>query len=180
MTASVASRVRLLGTAALAVLLVGVALACGGDDSAPTKSKEGGDSAPQSESGAGGRVLVPVQLQLNWKPEPQFGGFYAAQVIGAYAKHGLEVEIRPGGASAPTVDMLGAGTVEFAIVSGDEIVRARANGNPIVGIFAAYQTNPQGIMTRAARGFTAIADIFSHPGTLAFERGLPYASFLEK
>jgi NitT/TauT family transport system substrate-binding protein len=76
--------------------------------------------------------------------------------------------------------MLGAGTVEFAIVSGDEIVRARANGNLIVGVFAAYQTNPQGIMTRAARGFTTIADIFSHPGTLAIERGLPYASFLEK
>ena len=140
---------------ALAVLLVGLALACGG-----------GDSAPPSENGAdggGGAALAPVQLQLNWKPEPQFGGFYAAQVIGAYAKQGLQVEIRPGGASAPTVDMLGAGTVEFAVVSGDEIVRARANGNAIVGLFAAYQTNPQGIMTRAARGFTTIADIFSHP-----------------
>ncbi len=76
--------------------------------------------------------------------------------------------------------MLGAGTVPFAIVSGDEIVRARANGNLIVGLFAAYQTNPQGIMTRAARGFTTIADVFSHPGTLAMERGLPYSSFLEK
>ena len=76
--------------------------------------------------------------------------------------------------------MLGAGTVPFAIVSGDEIVRARSTGNLIVGVFAAYQTNPQGIMTRAARGFTTIADVFRHPGTLAMERGLPYASFLEK
>jgi NitT/TauT family transport system substrate-binding protein len=121
-----------------------------------------------------------LQLQLNWKPEPQFGGFYAAEIAGAYARRGLAVEVRPGGASAPTVDMLGAGTVPFAIVSGDEIVRARSNGNLIVGLFAAYQTNPQGIMTRAARGFTTIADIFSHPGTLAMERGLPYSSFLEK
>ncbi len=121
-----------------------------------------------------------VTLQLNWKAEPQFGGFYAAQVEGIYAQHGLSVKITEGGASAPTVDMIGAGTVPFAIVSGDEIVRARANGNPIVALFAVYQTNPQGIMTRASRGFKTLADVFTHEGTLAMERGLPYSDFLEK
>src|SRR5262245_1031171 len=163
----------------LITLLLGflamVALACGGDGgpaASTTDAKDGG--------GAGGSAPTKVQLQLNWKPEPQFGGFYAAQVGGAYEKHGLAVEIRAGGASAPTVDMLGAGTVPFAIVSGDEIVRARSNGNHVVGLFAAYQTNPQGIMTRAERGFTTIADVFSHAGTLAMERGLPYSTFLEK
>jgi NitT/TauT family transport system substrate-binding protein len=168
---------------ALAVVLAGlVAVACGGGDSTPAEGEgatgdaTGGGGAPAGDGGA----PVAVQLQLNWKPEPQFGGFYAAQVSGAYARHGLAVEIRPGGASAPTVDMLGAGTVPFAIVSGDEIVRARSTGNRIVGLFAAYQTNPQGIMTRAARGFTTIADVFTHPGTLAMERGLPYSRFLEK
>ncbi|HVR29769.1 MAG TPA: ABC transporter substrate-binding protein [Thermoanaerobaculia bacterium] len=151
----------------LASGLFALAADCGGGDSAPPTA--GALDAP-----------TKVQLQLNWKPEPQFGGFYAAQVTGAYARHGLEVAIRPGGASAPTVDMLGAGTVPFAIVSGDEIVRARANGNLLVGLFAAYQTNPQGIMTRASRGFTTLADVFAHPGTLAMERGLPYSRFLER
>ena len=61
-----------------------------------------------------------VTLQLNWKPEPQFGGFYAAEVDGIYARHGLNVRITAGGAGAPTVDMIGAGTVPFAIVSADE------------------------------------------------------------
>jgi NitT/TauT family transport system substrate-binding protein len=75
---------------------------------------------------------------------------------------------------------VGAGTVPFAIVSADEIVRARSNGNLLVGLFAAYQTNPQGIMTRAERGFTSIAEVFRHSGTLEMELGLPYSSFLEK
>ncbi len=123
---------------------------------------------------------VSVKLQLNWKPEPQFGGFFAAQEIGAYAQNGLIVNVRPGGASAPTVDMLGAGTVEFAIVSADEVIRSRSNGNRIVALFAAYQTNPQGIMTRASRGFTDISEIFRAPGTLAMEKGLPYAQYLQK
>ena len=121
-----------------------------------------------------------VTLQLNWKPEPQFGGFYAAEVDGIYARHKLNVTITPGGAGAPTVDMIGAGTVPFAIVSGDEIVRARAMGNPVVALFAVYQTNPQGVMTRASRGFKILADIFTHPGILAMERGLPYSDFLQQ
>ncbi len=40
-----------------------------------------------------------IRLALNWKPDPQFGGFYAAP----YDKHGLDVEILPGGAGTPTV-----------------------------------------------------------------------------
>jgi NitT/TauT family transport system substrate-binding protein len=124
--------------------------------------------------------LTKVTLQLNWKAEPQFGGFYAAEINGAYRQHGLDVTITAGGAGAPTVDMVGAGTVPFAIVSGDEIVRARAQGNLIVALFAVYQTNPQGIMTRASRGLKSLAELFAHGGTLALERGLPYADFLEK
>lgn len=121
-----------------------------------------------------------LTLQLNWHPEPQFGGFYAAQLSNAYEKHGLDVTIEKGGPNIPTVEMVGTGKVPFAIVSGDQIVRARAQGNKIVGLFAVYQTNPQGIMTRAARGFQTIEDIFTHEGTLAMERGLPYSDFLEK
>lgn len=134
----------------------------------------------EGDSAAGESAGKRITLQLNWKPEPQFGGFYAAEVLELYRKHGLNVTIVPGGASAPTIDMLGAGTVPFAIVSGDEIPRARAAGNNAVALFAVYQTNPQGIMTRASRGFTDISDIFKHPGTLAMERGLPYSSFLER
>lgn len=120
-----------------------------------------------------------LKLQLNWKAEPQFGGFYAAQVNGTFEKAGLKVEVAQGGAGTPTADMLGAGTVPFGIVSADEIVRARTRGNKIVALFAVYQTNPQGIMTRASRGFKSIDEIFSKPGTLAMERGLPYSEFLQ-
>ena len=129
---------------------------------------------------SGGANRPKVTLQLNWKPEPQFGGFYAAEVDDIYARHGLDVTITAGGSGAPTVDMIGAGTVPFAIVSADEIVRVRAIGNLVIALFAVYQTNPQGIMTRASRGFKTLADVFTHPGILAMERGLPYSDFLQK
>lgn len=122
----------------------------------------------------------PIVLQLNWKPEAEFGGFYAAQEIGAFQKHGLKVEIVPGGSGTPTVQMVGSGTVDFALVSADELLIARSRGNLVVALFAVYQTCPQGIMVHASRGLTNLAALFQSGGTLAIQRGLPYADFLEK
>lgn len=123
---------------------------------------------------------APVTIQLNWKPEPQFGGFYTGQVDGIYEKNGLDVRVEPGGAGTPTIQMVAAGKVKYAIVSADELVIARSRGLDVVALFAVYQTNPQGIMTRASRGFSEIGDIFKQPGILAMQKGLPYALFLEK
>jgi NitT/TauT family transport system substrate-binding protein len=116
-----------------------------------------------------------IRLALNWKPDPQFGGFYAAP----YQQHGLDVEILPGGAGTPTVQMVGAGSTEFGIVSADELVIARSQGNDVVALFAVYQTNPQGIMVHASRKVASLADVLKG-GTLAIQRGLPYARLLEK
>src|SRR6266576_579177 len=81
-----------------------------------------------------------IKLALNWKPEPEFGGFYAAP----YSKHGLAVEVLPGGTGTPTVQMVGAGSVDFGIVSADEVILARSNGNDVVALFAVYQDSPTG------------------------------------
>ncbi len=117
-----------------------------------------------------------TRLALNWKPDPQFGGFYAAP----YAEYGLKsVEILPGGAGTPTVQMIGAGSTEFGIVSADELVVARARGNDVVALFAVFQDCPQGIMAHASRNLVTIEDVLQE-GTLAIQSGLPYARLLEK
>ena len=114
-----------------------------------------------------------IRLALNWKPEPEFGGYYAAD----YRKHGLNVEILPGGAGTPTVQMIGAGSAEFGIVGGDELLIARSRGNDVVALFATYQNNPLGIMAHASRD--SLAGVMKG-GTLALQSGLPYARFLQK
>src|ERR1700748_1058645 len=124
---------------------------------------------------AGCGKTTKTRLALNWKPDPQFGGFYAAP----YSKHGLDVEILPGGAGTPTVQMIGAGSAEFGIVSADELVVARSKGNDVVALFAVFQNCPQGIMAHASRNLSTIADVLKG-GTLALQRGLPYARLLEK
>src|SRR5438552_15940417 len=88
---------------------------------------------------------VKTRLALNWKPDPQFGGFYAAP----YERHGLDVDILPGGAGTPTVQMIGAASAEFGIVSADELVVARARGHDVVALFAVLQDCTQGLMDHA-------------------------------
>jgi NitT/TauT family transport system substrate-binding protein len=123
--------------------------------------------------------ITQVQLALNWKPEAEFGGFYAAEAQGDYKKNGLHVDILPGGVGTPVVQMVAAGRAEFGISTADELVLSRARGSDVVGIFAVYQTNPQGLMTQGTRGAKSIADLLSS-GTLAIQKGLPNYLFLEQ
>ncbi|HEY3698426.1 MAG TPA: ABC transporter substrate-binding protein [Spongiibacteraceae bacterium] len=123
----------------------------------------------------------PLKLALNWKAEPQFGGFYAAQIDGAFQRNNLTVDIIEGGSGTPTVQMLAAGKIDYAIVSADEIVIAHDRGaSNIVALFATYQTNPQGIMTHVERGFTSIDDVMHGDGLLLWQSGLAYAQYFKK
>lgn len=124
------------------------------------------DAAPQK-----------VKLALNWKPEPEFGGFYAAKENGAFAKQGLEVQITA--ALDQVMPMLESGQAEFGILAADEVMAARANGVDLVAVFAIYQTNPQGIMVHPDRGFKSLADVMQNSGTLAVQPGLKYSDFLK-
>jgi NitT/TauT family transport system substrate-binding protein len=155
----------------LSVLVVFVALC-----SAPLLAQAGAPTQPANKPSG-----KPLTLALNWKPEPQFGGFYAAQVQGHYAANGLDVKIVEGGSGTPTIQMLLAGKVDYAIVSADEAVIALGRGaSDIVALFATYQTNPQGIMTHAARGFESLEQVMRSKGVLLWQSGLPYAQYLRK
>lgn len=123
----------------------------------------------------------PTTLALNWKAEPQFGGFYAAQVLGLYKKNTLDVSIIEGGSGTPTIQVLGAGKVDYAVVSADEIVISHDRGaKNVVALFATFQTNPQAIMVHSERSFRSLGDVLQNSGTLLWQAGLPYAQYLKK
>ncbi len=121
-----------------------------------------------------------VELALNWKPEPEFGGFYAAQLAKLDRENGIELDIKTGGAGQPVVQMVASGQVEFGIASGDEVLIARERGADVVALFSVYQTSPVGFMVHASRGFKKLEDVFKNPGTVSLQKGLPQAAFLEK
>lgn len=121
-------------------------------------------------------------LALNWKAEPEFGGFYAAELEGFFAKQGLKVDIIQGGSGTPTVQMLANNKVDFAIVSADEIILSqdRNSKNKVKALFAVYQTSPYIVMSHKERGFKNLQSVFNSDGVLSMQSGLPYYQFLVK
>jgi len=132
-----------------------------------------------SAAAASGAQAAKLQLALNWKAEPEFGGFYAAKLSGYFQRRNLEVAITEGGAGTPVVQMVANSKVRFGIAAADEVVISQARGTDVVALFAVYQINPQGIMVHPERGFKSIADVFNAPGTLAIQSGSPHALFLQ-
>lgn len=126
--------------------------------------------------------IKPLKLALNWKPEPQFGGFYQAQINAEFKKAGFDMQILEGGSGTPTIQMLTFGKVDLAIVSAEEILisNERNPKNPVVALFAVYQTNPQILMTKKDRGFKNLKEVFQQKGLMSVQTGLTYVSFLKK
>jgi len=121
-----------------------------------------------------------VRLALNWKAEPEFGGFYDASLKGLYQKAGIDLKILPGGVGTPVIQMVEAGKVEMGISNADEVILGHSQGADVVSIYAVYQTSPMALLTHEERGFKELKDVFQTPGKIAAERGLPYIQFCEK
>ncbi len=132
--------------------------------------KRSGESSPGGSS--------KVKVQLNWVPEPEFGGIYAAREIGAYKKAGLDVDIVGGGPSSPVIQLVAAGQADFGVAAAEDVLVARTRGAGVVAIFATFQTSPQGIMVHASRGLKSLDELKS--GTLAVEPGAPFFAYLKK
>ena len=132
--------------------------------------------------GAAARAPEPVKLrlQLNWVPEPEFGGMYAAQQDGLYAKAGIEVELIKGAAGTPAPQMAASGQVEFAIASGDQLLSLNEKGGDLVAVFSVFQQSPMGVMVKADSKFNSIEDLWKSDATVAMEAGLPYLKFLNR
>jgi len=135
-----------------------------------------------AEPGAAPTAATSVTLQLNWTPEPEFGGFYAAAHKGLYGQEGLEVAVKAGGAGVQTWKMVATGEVPFAVAESGEILRANLKDADLVGLFAVYQTSPQALMVHKESGVTSLGEVFTSGKIkkVAMEAGLPYVRFLEK
>ena len=120
---------------------------------------------------------VQLTLALNWFPEPEHGGYYAALLNGHFEAEGLEVEIQPGGPAAPVIEKLVRGQVQFAVTNADEVLLKRNQKTDVVAVMAALQQTPRCIMVHESSGITKLEDLRNL--TLAMNRGKAFAEYLE-
>lgn len=123
-------------------------------------------------------TLRKVKLLLNWFPEAEHGGFYAAQVHGYYQAAGVDVEIIPGGPNIQVVQQVATKQVEFAIANADPICFGRAQQAPVVALMAPLQTSPRCLMVHKKSGIKKFSDI--HDMTVAMSATSAFSHFLQK
>ncbi|MET1039271.1 MAG: ABC transporter substrate-binding protein [Aeromicrobium sp.] len=100
--------------------------ACGGG---------GGDDEGEETSDG----LTKVKLQLQWVPQAQFAGYYAAVDQGYYEDEGLDVEIVPGGADIVPQDVLAAGDVDYAISWVPKVLGSIEKGASITNVAQIFE-----------------------------------------
>lgn len=97
--------------------------------------------ADSPDSGSSTGHLERVVLQLRYRHQFQFAGFYAAVEQGYYREAGLDVVLREGGAGVDPVEEVLRGRADYGI-SGAELVMEYAKGKPVVALAALFQHNP--------------------------------------
>ncbi len=93
------------------------------------------------QSGGGGDKIA-VRLQLQWFPQAQFAGYFAAAAKGYYTDEGLDLTIVPGSADiAPQVVGSAADGPEFTIAWVPKVLQARESeaGSDLVNIAQVFQ-----------------------------------------
>jgi len=100
-----------------------------------------------------------LTLQLNWFPEVEHGGFYAAEVHGYFEEEGLTVEILGGGPNVPVVQSLDSRRVDFAVTNADRLVFAHDAGVELVALMAPMQNSPRCIMVHREAGITSLEQL---------------------
>ncbi len=105
-----------------------------------------------------GKELQKVSLQLKWRHQFQFAGFYAAQRNGYFADEGLVVELREGGPDLEALTTMLDGDADFAVAASEALL-ARLNGEPTVACAVFFQHSPYVLLTDWKSGIRRPSDL---------------------
>jgi NitT/TauT family transport system substrate-binding protein len=119
-----------------------------------------GCAAPQATPTAQPTVkpLTHIKVPMGYIPNVQYAPFYVAVDRGYFKDAGLEIEFdysfETDGAA-----LVGANKLQFALVSGEQVLLARSQGLPIVYVTAWYQQYPVSIISMSDKNIKAPQDL---------------------
>jgi NitT/TauT family transport system substrate-binding protein len=125
-----------LAIAAAAMLIVGCSASPGGSAAAKTK----------------------ISLQLQWFPQAQFAGYFAALDKGYYSEEGLDVTILPGAVDIVPATVVAGGKAQFGISWVPRMLAPRESGADVQVIGQVFQRSATTQVSFKDKNITSVAD----------------------
>lgn len=141
----------------LFVLLISVVAAC--DTKKDEKTSDG---------------KTKVTLFMSYIPSVQFAPVYVAYEKGYFAEEGIELSFENSFNEIDGVDRIAVNNLQFAILSGEQILLGRSVGKPLVYVMEWYHRFPVGIVVPADSDIETPTDLRGKKVSLPFFQGASY------
>ena len=100
-----------------------------------------------------------VRLPMGFVANVQFAPWYVAVERGYFAEEGIELEFDYGDYDTKGIQLVAAGWTPFAIASGDQVLRARSQGMPVVTFVNWWSRFPVAVVALEKSGIQGPTDL---------------------
>ena len=115
-----------------------------------------------------------VTLFMSYIPSVQFAPVYVAAQRGYFADEGIDISFEHSFNEADGVERIANNDLQFGLISGEQVVLARAQGRPVVYVFEWFHRFPVGIVSPARLNITRPEDLIGRVVGVPGPQGASY------